>query len=110
MESLQSSIENIPSAERLQDALDDLKTQLQEIADNPSGTSSETLNEIQTDLEELLESNNIYSEDLVINSETLLEFAEKLNDRVAIINGDVEIVATPDLDHDRSTHAPQPTP
>ncbi|MGC6402766.1 MAG: hypothetical protein ACON4A_04890 [Flavobacteriaceae bacterium] len=88
----------MPSSSELNAALADLQTKLDALGD---GVTSEDLQDIEEDLSDLLTSNNIYSEDLTIDSEALLEFAENLKDRVAIINGDVSIHITSDLDHDR---------
>ena len=41
-----------------------------------------TLEGIETDLDDLLASNNIFTGDLVINSEATLEFAENLRNRI----------------------------
>lgn len=98
MESLQASLASLPSSSELNAALADLQTKLDALGD---GVTSEDLQDIEEDLSDLLTSNNIYSEDLTIDSEALLEFAENLKDRVAIINGDVSIHITSDLDHDR---------
>ena len=48
-----------------------------------------TLEGLETDLDDLLASNNIFTGDLVINSEATLEFAENLRNRVDIVNGSV---------------------
>jgi hypothetical protein len=102
VESLQGSLSSLPSSTELNAALAALQTKLDALeAQIGEGVSSEDLQEIEEDLSDLLTSNNIYSEDLTIDSEALLEFAENLKDRVAIINGDVSIHITSDLDHDR---------
>lgn len=61
----------------------------------------ERLAELGIDLRELLENNNIFTGDLVINSEASLEFAETLKNRVGIINGSVFIEQSTDMDGDR---------
>jgi hypothetical protein len=57
-----------------------------------------SLDGIETDLDDLLASNNIYSGDLLINSVATLEFAENLKDKVTIINGSVFIEQSSEMD------------
>ena len=59
---------------------------------------NENLENIEGDLEEFLSSNNIYSDDLRINSETTLEFAKELKSKLRIVDGNVYIEATSDMD------------
>ena len=56
------------------------------------------IDDVQTDLDELLQSNNIYSSDIYINSIATLDFADALGEKLNIINGHVEIYATPEMD------------
>lgn len=55
-----------------------------------------TLEGLETDLDDLLASNNVFTGDLTINSEATLEFAESLGDKVK--NGNVVVEAPSDLD------------
>lgn len=57
-----------------------------------------TLEGLETDLDDLLASNNVFTGDLTINSEATLEFAESLGDKVKIVNGNVVVEAPSDLD------------
>ena len=50
-----------------------------------------TLEGLETDLDDLLASNNVFTGDLTINSEATLEFAESLGDKVKIVNGNVVV-------------------
>ena len=59
---------------------------------------NENLENIEGDMEEFLSSNNIYSDDLRINSETTLEFAKELKSKLRIVDGNVYIEATSDMD------------
>ena len=59
---------------------------------------NENLENIEGDMEEFLSSNNIYSDDLRINSETTLEFAKELKSKLRIVAGNVYIEATSDMD------------
>ena len=62
---------------------------------------NENLTGVNEDLEELLESSNVFSGDLVINSDATLEFAEALGDKVAIVNGNVDITLQTAMDNAR---------
>ena len=53
---------------------------------------------VQEELQDFLSANNIYSSDLYINNETTLNLADALGDRLHIVNGHVEIYATPEMD------------
>ena len=59
---------------------------------------NENLENIEGDMEEFLSSNNIYSDDLRINSEATLEFAKELKSKLRIVDGNVYIEATSDMD------------
>ena len=62
---------------------------------------NENLTGVNEDLEELLQSSNVFSGDLVINSDATLEFAEALGDKVAIVNGNVDITLQTAMDNAR---------
>jgi len=78
-------------------------TALQEQVDNiATGEDVDGINEaiegVEQDLQDLLESNNVFTGNLTINSVPTLEFADNLGDRVNIVNGDVIIEASTDMD------------
>ena len=52
----------------------------------------------QADLTELLASNNVYSNDLTINSQATLDVAKSLGGKLAIINGGVTITQSSSMD------------
>ena len=52
----------------------------------------------QSDLTELLASNNVYSNDLTINSQATLDVAKSLGGKLAIINGGVTITQSSSMD------------
>ena len=79
-----------------------MKQQLANVASEEDLESiNENLTGVNEDLEELLKSSNVFTGDLVINSDATLEFAEALGDKVAIVNGDVEITLQTAMDNDR---------
>ena len=87
-------------------SINEVIAQLQSQVDNiATGEDVEGINEalegVEEDIQELLESNNEFTGDLIINSEATLEFAESLNDRVKIVNGNVVVEAPSDLDGPR---------
>jgi len=108
--SLQTAINNIPvtpatdisgleaSLTSLAADLAALETQL---ADTTTADAVTTLNDaveaIKKQLEELLAANNVYSEDLVIDSEATLAFAMSLGDKLSIVNGNVVFVVNEDM-------------
>lgn len=83
-------------------AIAELEIQVEAVATSEEvDTITETLEGLETDLDDLLSSNNIFTGDLVINSEASLEFAENLKNRVDIINGSVFIEQSTDMDDTR---------
>jgi len=83
-------------------AIAELETQVGAVATSEEVDSiTETLEGLETDLDDLLSSNNIFTGDLVINSEASLEFAENLKNRVDIINGSVFIEQSTGMDDTR---------
>jgi len=70
VEALQASLETVASAEDL-------------------AAIEEALAEAGVSLENLLDSSNVYSEDLVVNSQGTLDFAVALGEKLAIVNGSV---------------------
>lgn len=103
--SIQGSIdESIDTA--LASGLSDINAvieQLQSQVDNiATGEDVDQINEsisgVEDELQALLESNNFFTGNLIINSEATLTFAESLGDKVKIINGNVIIAAPSDLD------------
>jgi hypothetical protein len=68
----------------------ELKTSLAGAATSAEvATLAANLAAAQTDLSELLASNNVYSDNLVINSVATLEFAKNLGDKLTIVNANV---------------------
>ena len=59
---------------------------------------NESLDQVEEDLSDLLASNNIFTGDLIINSEATLEFAQELKNKVRIVNGNVIIEANSEMD------------
>jgi hypothetical protein len=59
---------------------------------------SDAVETAQTDLDELLTNSNFYTGDLTINSVATLSFAQTLGEKLAIINGDVDIDLSPLMD------------
>jgi hypothetical protein len=59
---------------------------------------SDAVTAAQTDLDELLTSSNFYSGALTVNSPSTLTFALGLGDKLAIVNGNVTITASPLMD------------
>ena len=85
----------------LQDLVESLKTQLDNAATAESVSElAAALEAAQADLQELLDSNNIYAPtggagtELVVESQSQLDFALALGDKVSIVNGDVKITHT----------------
>ncbi|MDA1344656.1 MAG: hypothetical protein O3A07_03925 [Bacteroidetes bacterium] len=70
VEALQAALETVASAEDL-------------------AAIEEALAEAGVSLENLLDSSNVYSEDLVVNSQGTLDFAVALGEKLAIVNGSV---------------------
>ena len=76
-----------------------LEAQVENIASGEDVDAiNETLGGVEQDLADLLASNNVFTGDLVINSDATLEFAESIKDKVAIINGSVTILAQTSMD------------
>jgi hypothetical protein len=103
--SLEGSIDNAVNtalADGLADinaAVAELESQIDNIASGEDVDAiNSTLDGLETDLDELLASNNIYSSDLIINSTATLEFAENLKGKVSIVNGNVFIEQSSEMD------------
>ena len=83
----------------LQTALTNLATEVKALQDSlaTAATAAEVaalqtaLNNVQSDLTDLLASNNVYSDDLVINSSATLEVAKSLGNKLTILNADLVI-------------------
>lgn len=83
-------------------AIAELETQIGQVATGEDVDSiNSTLDGLETDLEDLLASNNIFTGDLIINSDATLEFAENLKGKVGIINGSVFIEQSAEMDSTR---------
>ena len=61
-------------------------------------TISEGLTEVQTDLDTLLASSAVFNGDVTINSVATLDIFHGMGDAIAIVNGNVNISATADMD------------
>ena len=86
----------------IQQQVDELKVQLDSIANEEDVAAiNENLDGVNQDLAELLESSNVFSGDITINSDATLEFAEALGDRVMIVNGNVNITLQLAIDNAR---------
>ena len=59
---------------------------------------NESINQVELDLEELLASNNVYSNPISIYNVATLDFADALGDRLNIVNGNINIYAIPEMD------------
>ena len=83
----------------MQTALTNLATEVKALQDSlaTAATAAEVaalqtaLNNVQSDLTDLLASNNVYSDDLVINSSATLEVAKSLGNKLTILNADLVI-------------------
>ena len=83
-------------------AIAELETQIGQVATGEDVDSiNSTLDGLETDLEDLLASNNIFTGDLIINSDASLEFAENLKGKVGVINGNVFIEQSAEMDSTR---------
>lgn|GEM_PF-4977933 len=83
-------------------AIAELETQIGQVATGEDVDSiNSTLDGLETDLNDLLASNNIFTGDLIINSDATLEFAENLKGKVGIINGNVFIEQSTEMDSTR---------
>ena len=85
--------------EALATRLTTLETDLAGAATAAEVTALQTaLAAAQSDLTELLASNNVYSNDLTINSQATLDVAKSLGGKLAIINGGVTITQSSSMD------------
>jgi len=62
------------------------------------GAIAEDVTEIQDDLQDLLDASAVYTGDVTINSVATLDIFHGMGDAIAIVNGNVDIDATPDMD------------
>ena len=109
--SLQSAINNIPvtpatDISGLEASLTSLAAEVTALQTSlaSAATAAEvaalttSLAAVQADLADLLAANNVYSQDLIVNSSSTLAFAESLGDKVGIINGSVVFYVTASMD------------
>lgn len=102
--SLQSSVDDNGTAlagglGELQEQIDALESQLSEVASSEDVSNiNESLDGVKEDLNDLLASSNVFNGDLTINSVATLEFAQSLDAKVGIINGNVTIELNADMD------------
>jgi len=80
-------------------AIEEVETLVNDVA------SSEDLQQVQDDLDgvstdvtEILESNNVYSTDVIVTSEGTLDFAVALGSRLSIVNGNVVFIVDSTMD------------
>jgi hypothetical protein len=80
-------------------AIEEVETLVNDVA------SSEDLQQVQDDLDgvstdvtEILESNNVYSTDVIVNSEGTLDFAVALGTKLSIVNGNVVFIVDSTMD------------
>jgi hypothetical protein len=59
---------------------------------------TETLGGVEQDLQDLLDSNNVYSNPVNIYNVATLDFADALGDRLNIVNSPINIYAIPEMD------------
>ena len=105
MASLQGSIKNTVDAAlgesltEIQAAIDSLTEASDNIATGDDVDNiTDSLEDVEQDLSDLLASNNIFTGDLTINSEATLEFAQELKNKVRIVNGSVIIESNSEMD------------
>jgi len=102
--SLQTEVGSVQStlASDLADALtaiEEVETLVNDVA------SASDLQSVQDDLDgvsdnvsEILESNNVYSDDVIVNSEGTLDFAVALGSKLSIVNGNVVFIVNSQMD------------
>jgi hypothetical protein len=80
-------------------AVANLESQIDNIATGEDVDNfNDALDGVEQDLADLLASNNVFTGNLTINSDATLEFADSLKDKVAIINGNVTVLAQTSMD------------
>lgn len=83
-------------------AVEQLESQVDNIASGEDVDNiNDTLGGLEEDLQELLESNNVYSNPVSIYNVATLDFADALGDRLNIVNGAINIYAIPEMDSDK---------
>jgi hypothetical protein len=108
--SLQSAINNIPvtpatDISGLEASLTSLAAEVTALQTSlaSAATAAEvaalttSLAAVQADLTDLLAANNVYSEDILVTNASTLTFAKNLGDKLAIVNGNVTFVVTPEM-------------
>ncbi len=107
--SLQTTVSSLPStsdvssaiSSGLTDIIADVEAIEAALADVATAADLESVSASVTDaqaaLDNLLESSNVYSEDLVVNSQGTLDFAVALGEKLAIVNGSVYVSVTPQM-------------
>lgn len=82
----------IADVEAVQAAVADVATSAEVDAVN------DALTDAQEDLDELLTSSNVYNDDVIVNSEATLTWAQGLGQKLTIVNGSVLIDVNADMD------------
>jgi hypothetical protein len=102
--SLQTEVGSVQStlSSDLADALAAIEAVEEQVNDVASG---EDLAQVQSDLDgvsdnvsDILESNNVYSQDVIVDSEGTLDFAVALGSKLNIVNGNVVFVVSSEMD------------
>ena len=101
LSSLQATVNGLPSSSEVSSAIaselseiiadvEALQAALDAVASSDDlAAVSAAVTAAQESLDGLLDSSNVYSEDLVVNSQGTLDFAVALGDKLAIVNGSV---------------------
>jgi len=80
IEAVEASVEDVATSEDLSAVQDDVT-------------------DISDDVSDILESNNVYSNDVIVDSEGTLDFAVALGSKLSIVNGSVVFVVNSTMDH-----------
>ena len=84
---------------QIQEAIDALNAAAESAANNSDITQiAEDVDEVQTDLAELLAQSSVFSDNVVVNTNALLEAFHAMGSGLAIVNGYVDIDTTADMD------------
>jgi len=106
LSSLQATVSGLPSSSEVSSAIaseladiiadvEALQAALDAVASaDDLAAVSDAVTAAQESLDGLLDSSNVYSEDLVVNSQGTLDFAVALGDKLAIVNGSVYMNVT----------------
>ena len=102
--SLQTEVGSVQStlASDLADALtaiEEVETLVNDVASaSDLQTVQDDLDGVSDNVSEILESNNVYSDDVIVNSEGTLDFAVALGSKLSIVNGNVVFIVNSQMD------------